>query len=564
MQTFGLRASGASPQNPHRSACVAIYHCSVKTVSRSTGRSAPAAAAYRTGTLLVNERDGVTHDYRRRVGVEAAFIVAPDGAGWAQDRAALWNAAEAAENRKNSTVAREYEVALPAELSAEQRADLARAFAAALVERYGVAADVALHAPGGEADQRNYHAHVLTTTRTVGGSGLGPKTRALDDQRSGEIERVRELWAGLTNAALERAGVGERVSHLSHAARGLEQAPTAHLGPSATALERRGVATDRGDTNRAVEAHRTAQEAVAGNEALLSHLDKAARAADRLQAQQQASEWERRDQAALTRYRVAVEQAEATGDELEVVEQRGRLAKAEELVAGGKHPAHFGTAINQAGEQAGRAWLQDQAQRNQAKEPGPQLSPEEARKMAYRAMSEQELRDQIRDLRRDTPESRLNADPIFRQRVESLDKCSREAAEAREKADKARRDLRGVDAKEAAYRQNHPILAWLYDKGLLGNGQITALEQQRHGLETSIVTADDAIKAKEAAEKRAHDVAVERQDDILPGIKAALEPKRQQAAEMDEVLTEKRTARYAQEEAERQAKRQSRGKGLGR
>ena len=184
--------------------------------------------------------------------------------------------------------------------------------------------------------------------------------------------------------------------------------------------------------------------------------------------------------------------------------------------------------------------------------------------MAYRAMSEQELRDQIRDLRRDTPESRLNADPIFRQRVESLDKCSREAAEAREKADKARRDLRGVDAKEAAYRQSHPILAWLHDKGLLGNGQITALEQQRHGLETSIVTADDAIKAKEAAEKRAHDVAVERQDDILPGIKAALEPQRQQAAEMDEVLTEKRTARYAQEEAERQAKRASRGKGLGR
>ncbi|MBB5374547.1 MobA/MobL family protein, partial [Acidocella aromatica] len=373
-----------------------------------------------------------------------------------------------------------------------------------------------------------------------------------------------ELWAGLTNAALERAGVGERVSHLSHAARGLAQAPTAHLGPSATALERRGVETDRGDTNRAVEAHRKAQEAVAGNEALLPHLDKAARAAERLQAKQQAAEWERRDQAALTRYRAAVEQAEAKGDELEIVEQRGRLAKATELAAAGKHLAHFGTAINQAGEQAVRELRQDQARRNQVKEPVPELSPEEARKMAYRAMTEQELREQIQDLRRDTTESRLNADPIFRQRVESLDKCSRETVEAREKADKARRDLRGVDAMEAAYRQNHPLRAWLHDKGLLGSCQIAAWEQQRHGLETSITTADDAVKAREAAEKRAHDVAVERQEDILPGIKAALEPKRQQAAEMDEVLTEKRTVRYAREEAERQAKRASRGKGLGR
>lgn len=262
-----------------RKAVVAIYHLSVKAVSRSSGRSAPAAAAYRTGERIVNERDGVTHDYSRRTGVEQSFIVAPPGAEWAHDRSALWNAAEAAENRKNSLVAREYEVALPAELSAQGRADLARDFAAEIVQRYGVAADVAIHAPGKDGDIRNHHAHILTTTRTVGTDGLGPKTRVLDDPKSGEIERVREVWAGLSNRALEREGVGERVDHRSLAARreaalevvqdearpeperqaaerqaqDLDREPQVHLGPAASALERRGQESERGDKMRAVQ-----------------------------------------------------------------------------------------------------------------------------------------------------------------------------------------------------------------------------------------------------------------------------------------------------------------------
>src|SRR3546814_18537864 len=95
---------------------MAIYHLAVKSVSRSTGRSAVAAVAYRAGVCLENERDGLVHDYTRRGGVEDAFIVAPEGAAWAQDRSALWNAAEAAEKRKDAKVAREYELALPAEL----------------------------------------------------------------------------------------------------------------------------------------------------------------------------------------------------------------------------------------------------------------------------------------------------------------------------------------------------------------------------------------------------------------------------------------------------------------
>src|SRR3546814_4252239 len=116
---------------------MAIYHLAVKSVSRSTGRSAVAAVAYRAGVALENERDGLVHDYTRRSGVEDAFIVVPEGAEWAQDRSALWNAAEAAAKRKDAKVAREYELGLPAELDAGQGRDqIGRASCRARVCQY--------------------------------------------------------------------------------------------------------------------------------------------------------------------------------------------------------------------------------------------------------------------------------------------------------------------------------------------------------------------------------------------------------------------------------------------
>ena len=133
------------------------------------------------------------------------------------DRTALWNGAEASENRKNSVVAREWRVALPDELSPEDRRELALDFAHALVERFGVAADVAIHAPHREGDARNHHAHILTTTRRIGPEGFAEKTRELDDRKRGsvEIEVMREDWADRQNLALERAGSIERVHHKS-------------------------------------------------------------------------------------------------------------------------------------------------------------------------------------------------------------------------------------------------------------------------------------------------------------------------------------------------------------
>lgn len=238
---------------------MASYHLSVKTVKRSAGRSATAAAAYRSGSVIACEREGRVHDYSAKRGVAETFIVAPDGSpDWAQDRAALWNAAEARETRRNSVTAREWELALPAEISDADRSAIARDFAQALVDRYGVAADVAIHAPNREGDQRNHHAHVLTTTRTLGAEGLGAKTRILDAAQTGgaEIEEMRALWGALQNRALERAGVSERVDHRSLeaqraaalecgdalSAEGLDRAPEVKLGPAANAMERREMA----------------------------------------------------------------------------------------------------------------------------------------------------------------------------------------------------------------------------------------------------------------------------------------------------------------------------------
>jgi len=150
---------------------MAIYHASMTVVSRGTGGSAVAAAAYRAGEKLDDERAGLQRDFTRRSGVILSQTITPDGIE--VDRAELWNAAEAAERRKDARTAREWRVALPSELSCERRAELAHRFAGLLVGRYGVAVDLALHEPGRGGDARNWHAHLLLTTRRVSRDGQG-------------------------------------------------------------------------------------------------------------------------------------------------------------------------------------------------------------------------------------------------------------------------------------------------------------------------------------------------------------------------------------------------------
>ena len=197
---------------------LASYHLQVKTISRADGRSAIAAAAYRSAEMIYCDREGRSHDYTRKRGVAYLEIITPENAPqWAQDRAQLWNHAEAAEKRKNAVTAREWEIALPAELNPEDRKQLALSFANDLVEKFGVVADVAIHAPHRDGDQRNHHAHILTTTRRIEEGGFTVKTRELDDRRLGSqnIIDMRAHWAYLQNAALERSGANDRVDHRS-------------------------------------------------------------------------------------------------------------------------------------------------------------------------------------------------------------------------------------------------------------------------------------------------------------------------------------------------------------
>lgn len=221
---------------------MAIYHLSVKVISRSSGRSATGAAAYRAAEKVIDERTGLTHDFTRKSGVESAELVLPaDAPAWAQDRAALWNAAEKSEKRKDACVAREYEVALPHELTPAQRKELAHDFAREMAKAEGCAVDVCIHAPGRGGDNRNHHAHIMRTTRVLTPEGFGPKvaTEQSGRNRREDLEQVRKRWAELCNEHLQRAGHSVRVDHRSLDAQGIDREPTRHLGPGASGYERR-------------------------------------------------------------------------------------------------------------------------------------------------------------------------------------------------------------------------------------------------------------------------------------------------------------------------------------
>ena len=225
---------------------MAVYHFSAKTVSRSAGRSSTAAAAYRSGERIVDERTGEIHDYSRKGGVVDSLVALPQGG--TMNRAELWNKVEAHHKRGDATVAREFVVALPAELDAAQRQELARTYARELADRYGVGVDLNIHAPGKEGDQRNHHAHILLTACYCGPTGaLGKKAVELDPihcQRQklpNVVEVERERWERHANGALEKAGQDARIDHRSLEAQGIyDRAPTVHLGPDATAIKRRG------------------------------------------------------------------------------------------------------------------------------------------------------------------------------------------------------------------------------------------------------------------------------------------------------------------------------------
>lgn len=245
---------------------MAQYRFSAQVIKRSDGRSAVAAAAYRAGERLVDERLDMPFDYCNRGGVEHTEIMLPyDADRGLANREVLWNRVEAAEKRSDAQVAREVQLSLPHELSFEQRRELVRDFVqTAFVDR-GMVADIAMHTPDKHGDERNFHAHVMLTTREVDGINFTGKDREWNSRQM--LAEWRQSWAETQNRHLTQVlgPKAPQVSHKSLEDRGISREATIHLGPTASAIERKGERSDRGDVNREIAAGNDERRAVNKN-----------------------------------------------------------------------------------------------------------------------------------------------------------------------------------------------------------------------------------------------------------------------------------------------------------
>ena len=191
---------------------MAIYHFQARVIKRRRGPTAFYAAAYRASTKLENPIDGRVADYKRRKKPLHAEILAPPGAPeWVYDRAHLWSRVEASEHRKDAQLARELQIAVPAELTDHQQIQLIREFINEQFVAFGMVADITIHRPPKKGDSRNIHAHVLLTTRNIRSDGFCLKNR--DWNSPTRLNEWRRQWAIYTNQALEKAGCPERIDH---------------------------------------------------------------------------------------------------------------------------------------------------------------------------------------------------------------------------------------------------------------------------------------------------------------------------------------------------------------
>lgn len=258
---------------------MAIYHCSVKIGSRGGGANAVASDAYREAKKIKDEKLGITHDYSRKQDVIESITVTPDNApDNFKDSATLWNEVERVEKRKDARVFREVEVALPVELSHEENRKLTMDYVQSQFVDKGMCATVSFHQ---STNQENPHAHIMLTTRKVDQDGFGQKDRAWDKKEN--VIKWREEWANSLNFALKKNGIEERVDHRSYEDQGIDQIPTVHLGKTATALERRGIQTERGDINRDIE--RENHQSIAVGEEIKQGIDGINQLFEQFQAQ---------------------------------------------------------------------------------------------------------------------------------------------------------------------------------------------------------------------------------------------------------------------------------------
>ena len=255
---------------------IAIYHCNISIISRGKGKSAVAAAAYRSGEKITNEWDGMTHDYTRKRGVVHTEILLPPHAPPSfSDRATLWNSVELYEKAGNAQLAREIDAALPIELSREEQIRLVREYCSSQFVSRGMCVDYAIHDTG----KGNPHCHIMLTMRPLDerGAWAAKSKKEYDLDENGERIRLpsgrykthkvdltgwndkgnallwRKAWADISNAYLERAGSPERIDHRSNAERGIDELPTVHMGVAACQMEKKGIATEKGELNRNIQ-----------------------------------------------------------------------------------------------------------------------------------------------------------------------------------------------------------------------------------------------------------------------------------------------------------------------
>ena len=254
---------------------MAIYHLSIKIISRGKGKSAVAASAYRSGEKIKNEYDGIVHDFTRKRGIAHTEILLPQNAPQEfANHSVLWNSVEKIEKSKNSQLAREIEIALPQELDREKQIELVREYVKENFVKVGMCADIALH----DKNDGNPHAHILLTMRPFNedkrwgakskkeyildengekvklknGNYKTRKINTVDWNEQDKAEEWRKAWADITNKYLEENSIKEKVDHRSYQRQGIEQIPTIHLGVSASQMEKKGITTDRGNINREI------------------------------------------------------------------------------------------------------------------------------------------------------------------------------------------------------------------------------------------------------------------------------------------------------------------------
>lgn len=230
---------------------MAIYHFSAKVIGRGTGRSAVAAAAYRSASRLEDERLGRHHDFTNKAGVVHSEVMLPEGAPERlRDRETLWNEVEATEKRKDAQLAREVEFAIPREMTRDQGIALTRDFVQREFVARGMVADLNVHWDIGADGETKPHAHVMLTMRQSGPDEFGPKVREWN--ATALLQHWRESWASHVNGRLAQLGIEGRIDHRSFDAQGIELEPQHKIGAAGARREAKGEDAERAQDHRTI------------------------------------------------------------------------------------------------------------------------------------------------------------------------------------------------------------------------------------------------------------------------------------------------------------------------